>query len=95
MLFLNEPGKKVKAIGSVIFIIGIVIALLVLIASLLFEEPLLGFLAAVLIVFLFWLSALSMVLIGQMGQDLQKQTELLEKIAREAKSDEKTENVLT
>ena len=22
MLFLNEPGKKVKAIGSVIFIIG-------------------------------------------------------------------------
>lgn len=95
MLFLNEPGKKVKAIGAVIFIIGIVIALLVLIASLLFEEPLLGFLAAALIVFLFWLSALSMVLIGQMGQDLQKQTELLEKIAREAKSDEKSENVLT
>lgn len=95
MLFLNEPGKKVKAIGAVIFLIGIVIALLVLIASLFFDEALIGFLAALLIVFLFWLSALSMVLIGQMGQDLQRQTQLLERIAREAKSDEKTENVLT
>ena len=88
MKIFDNPGKKIKALTSVLFVIGIVLtaifALFIWMAAALSGGFLLGFFialfsAAILFISL-WISLLILNAFGEISEDVRKQRELLERI---------------
>ncbi len=88
MKIFDNPGKKIKALTSVLFVIGIVLtaifALFIWLAAALSGGFLLGFFialfsAAILLISL-WISLLILNAFGEISEDVRKQRELLERL---------------